>query len=100
MQHTNTTSVYTAAAVFPMLPEDLSTDRTSLNPAVDRLAIVVSMDVAADGAIPDREAGAVFAALGAAAAAGVAMPRAVAELRAAKLAADPTSWVRRLVVFQ
>ena len=56
--------------------------------------------VAADGAIPDREAGAVFAALGAAAAAGVAMPRAVAELRAAKLAADPTSWVRRLVVFQ
>ncbi|MBK9030327.1 MAG: CHAT domain-containing protein [Myxococcales bacterium] len=56
--------------------------------------------VAADGLIPDREAGEVFAALGDAAARGVAMPAAVAELRAAKIAADPASWVRRLVVFQ
>lgn len=47
----NTTSVYTAATIFPMLPEELSTDRTSLNPDVDRLAIVVSMDVAPDGTI-------------------------------------------------
>ncbi|MFN7979354.1 MAG: RNB domain-containing ribonuclease [Vicinamibacterales bacterium] len=47
----NTTSVYTAAVIFPMLPEELSTDRTSLNPGVDRLAIVVSMDVTADGTI-------------------------------------------------
>lgn len=52
---TNTTSVYTAATIFPMLPEELSTDRTSLNPGVDRLAIVVAMDVATDGAIARSE---------------------------------------------
>lgn len=47
----NTTSVYTGVAVFPMLPERLSTDLTSLNQGEDRLAIVVQFDVAADGAI-------------------------------------------------
>lgn len=51
----NTTSVYTAATIFPMLPEELSTDLTSLNPDVDRLAVVVSMDVAADGAVRRSE---------------------------------------------
>ncbi|MBN1571045.1 MAG: RNB domain-containing ribonuclease [Acidobacteria bacterium] len=49
-QH-NTTSVYTAAEIFPMLPERLSTDLTSLNAASDRLTIVVEMVIAEDGSL-------------------------------------------------
>ncbi len=47
----NTTSVYTAATIFPMLPEKLSTDITSLGYAADRQAIVVELVVAANGAV-------------------------------------------------
>jgi VacB/RNase II family 3'-5' exoribonuclease len=51
----NTTSVYTPVRVFPMLPPELSTDRTSLNEDADRAAIVVDMTVDEEGGLRDSD---------------------------------------------
>ncbi|MGA2267225.1 MAG: RNB domain-containing ribonuclease [Bryobacteraceae bacterium] len=45
------TTVYAGVETFPMLPERLSTDLTSLSENQDRAGIVIDMVVAADGSI-------------------------------------------------
>jgi exoribonuclease-2 len=51
----NTTSVYTCAEIFPMLPEKLSTDLTSLAESEERMAIVIDMTVDQEGAVTDSD---------------------------------------------
>jgi VacB/RNase II family 3'-5' exoribonuclease len=51
----NTVSVYTPAVNFPMLPEQLSTDLTSLLEGEDRLAVVMELAVTADGDINSKK---------------------------------------------
>ena len=51
----NTTSVYTVAEIFPMLPEKLSTDLTSLNLDSDRLAVVIELVIAGDGSLQSSD---------------------------------------------
>jgi exoribonuclease-2 len=49
----NTTSVYTVPEVFPMLPLRLSTDLTSLNPGVERVAIIIDLTIGDSGTVLD-----------------------------------------------
>ncbi len=51
----NTTSVYTAGRIFPMLPEKLSTNLTSLVQGEERLAMIIEMVVGADGSIASSD---------------------------------------------
>jgi exoribonuclease-2 len=51
----NTTSIYTPAGTFPMLPPELSEGLTSLHEGEDRLAVVVDMTVDDDGSIKETE---------------------------------------------
>ena len=51
-----TTSVYTGVAIFPMLPEELSTALTSLVADEPRLSVVLELVVAPDGTIARGDA--------------------------------------------
>ena len=50
-----TTTVYTSVKTFPMLPEELSTDLTSLGEAQDRAAIVIELVVSPDGSVASSD---------------------------------------------
>ena len=47
----NTATIYTSGQVFPMLPEKLSTDLTSLGQGQERLALVSILDIDAEGEV-------------------------------------------------
>jgi exoribonuclease-2 len=50
-----TTSVYTGAAIFSMIPPELSAGATSLFEGADRKAVVVAMIMGADGSVKSTE---------------------------------------------
>jgi len=56
----NGTSVYTGVRTYPMLPEQLSTDLTSLVGGADRASIVTEMIVAPDGTVKSTDVYAAF----------------------------------------
>jgi exoribonuclease II len=49
----NTTSVYTPTVIFPMLPEELSTNLTSLNPGEDREALIFEGTLSSQGVLEE-----------------------------------------------
>lgn len=49
----NTVTVYTETRIFPMMPEELSTDLTSLNEGARRLAVVADMTIKENGDVPE-----------------------------------------------
>jgi exoribonuclease R len=49
-----TQTIYTAVKNFPMLPLELSTGLTSLNENADRLAVMMTFTVSAEGALSDE----------------------------------------------
>jgi exoribonuclease-2 len=51
----NTVSVYTPAIIFPMLPELLSTDKTSLLEGQDRLAVVIELIITREGVVSSKD---------------------------------------------
>jgi exoribonuclease R len=55
-----TTTVYTGVKIFPMLPEELSTDASSLLEAGDKLSVVIEFIVGNDGTV---HSGSVYQAL-------------------------------------
>lgn len=52
---TNTTSIYTPSKMFPMLPEKLSTNLTSLNEGQERVAIIFEIRINADMEVVSSE---------------------------------------------
>jgi exoribonuclease-2 len=51
----NTASVYVAGHGYPMLPEKLSTDLTSLGPGVDRISLIIEYVVREEGSLAESE---------------------------------------------
>jgi VacB/RNase II family 3'-5' exoribonuclease len=50
-----TTSVYTGVATFPMLPDELSTDLTSLRDAQERLSIIIELRALDSGEVKSHD---------------------------------------------
>jgi exoribonuclease-2 len=51
----NTASVYVAGHVYPMLPEKLSTDLTSLGQGVDRISLIIEYVVRQEGSVAESD---------------------------------------------